>query len=336
MLTGNTADAVPEARATGEFALAAWSEFSGMPLDHERIEMLRGGKKAVTYRIFGAGPAGTSVIAQRCRMKKAMNERVVYQQILPHVPVTSPRMYGVKPEGPDHAWLFLEDVGNERYLENDPMHRRLAGRWVGALHSAASRVPDARSFPDGGPQRYLDHLRTARATISAHVDNPALGAEDSDLLRRVVRDLDALDADWARVERACAGVPPTLVHGDFRPKNAYLREMRDGLGLFPIDWETAGWGVPAADLTRIDLPSYLSALDASWWPGVRLADLERVAAAGQIFQSLVAMFWVAPQLKYEDYLWLMRPISCFRVFQQRVSRDVQRLEELTRPGPSRC
>jgi hypothetical protein len=329
MMTGKTVDTLPDVSAAGHLALAAWTEFSGKPIDRDQIERLRGGQKAVTYRIFGAGPDGRSVIVQHCRMKKAMNERLVYQQILPHVPVTSPCLYGIKPESPDYAWIFLEDVGDERYRDDDPVHRSLAGRWVGLLHSAASRVPAACSLPDGGPPRYLDHLRGARATISAHVDNPALGAADADLLRRIVVDLDALEGEWARVERACARVPLTLVHGDFRPKNAYLRQTRDGLGLFPIDWETAGWGVPAADLTRIDLPSYVSVLHASWWPGVRLDDVERVAAAGEIFRSLAAMFWVAPQLAYEDYLWLLRPIACFRVYQERLSRDVQRLGAMT-------
>jgi thiamine kinase-like enzyme len=328
MMSGKTADTLPDVHVTRDHALAAWTDFSGKPIVHDRIERLRGGKKAVTHRIFGAGPDGRSVIVQRCRMKKAMNEQLVYQQILPHVPVTSGHLYGVKPESADHAWIFLEDVGNERYVENDPVHRSLAGRWVGLLHSAAWRVAAARSFPDGGPPRYLDYLRTTRGTVSANVDNPALGGGDADLLRRIVGDLDALEGGWARVERACAGVPPTLVHGDFRPKNAYLRETRDGLGLFPIDWETAGWGVPAADLTRIDLPSYVSVLHGDWWPGVRLDDVERVAAAGQIFRTLAAMSWVAPQLEYEDYLWLIRPIACLRVFQERLSDDVQRLGEV--------
>ncbi len=329
MTMEHTNDALRADAVSARLALAAWSGFSRKRIEHDRVDMLRGGKKSATYRIFDAGPGGASVIAQRCRLKKAMIERLIYEQVLPHAPVTAPRLYGIKPESSDYAWLFLEDVGNERYRDDDPVHQCLAGRWVGLLHSAASRVPAARSLPDGGPQRYLRHLRTARAIIAAHVDNPALGTDDADLLHRIVNDLDALEADWARVERACAGAPATLVHGDFRPKNAYLRQTRDGLGLFPIDWETAGWGVPAADLTRIDLPSYASVLHACWWPGVRLDDVKRVAAAGEIFRSLVAMFWEAPQLAYRDYRWLMRPISCFRVFHERLCHDVRRLGEMT-------
>jgi hypothetical protein len=266
---------------------------------------------------------------QRCRTKKAMIERLVHHQILPHAPVTSPHFYGIRPESAEHAWIFLEDVGDQRYREDDPVHRSLAGRWVGLLHSAASRVAAARSLPEAGPPRYLNHLRAARATISALAANPALAPGDGDLLRRLIADLDGLEHDWARVERACAAAPSTLVHGDFRPKNAYIRQTRDGLGLFPIDWETAGWGVPAADLTRIDLPSYVSVLQACWWPDVRLDDVERIAVAGEIFRSLAAMFWVAPQLAYDDYQWLMRPIACFQVYHDRLRHDIRRLGEMT-------
>ncbi len=236
MTTPHLAAALVSA-ASGHPAIAAWREFSHARIDHHQIDMLRTGNKSATFRIFGAGPAGTSLIVQRSRIEKAMTERLVYEQILRHAPVTSPRFYGLKPESAEYAWIFLEDVGDQRYGENDPVHRSLAGRWVGLLHSAASHVPAARSLPDGGPQRYRSHLRTIRATIRANLANPALMTEDGDLLCRIVADLDALEGEWDGVERACAGVPKTLVHGDFWPENVYMRQGRDGLGIFPIDWK---------------------------------------------------------------------------------------------------
>jgi hypothetical protein len=323
MMIGTSSGIVPAGALTEHPAVVACSEFFARSIVPERIDLLRKGDKSVTYRLSGVGDSKRSIIAQRARTAKVATERIVYEQILPHVPVNAPRFYGFKPDGPDHGWMFLEDVGDQRYGESDPVHRSLAGRWIGLLHSAASSVQAARSLPDGGPQRYLNHLRAARAAIDANLGNPFLEAGDVDLLRRMISDLKALEGGWAGIEQACAGVPATLAHGDFRGKNAYIRKGRDGLALFPIDWETAGWGVPATDLTRVDLPSYTSVIHACWWPDVSLQTVERLASVGHVFRLLAAIFWISPQLAYEDYRYLMRPIACLRVFQQRLADAVR-------------
>jgi hypothetical protein len=322
---------VPAADCAEHPAVTAWGQFSGRTRVPDRIDVLRTGHQS-TYRLFGAGPAGTSIIAQCSRMRKAAIERIVYEQILPHLPVTTPRFYGLKPESAEHAWMFLEDVGDERYGEDDPVHRRLAGRWVGLMHSAASGLPAAQSLPDTGPQRYLNYLRTAHGTIRANFDNPALPAGDADVLCRIAADLEALECDWADIERACADMPVSLGHGDFRPKNAYVRQGRDGLGLFPIDWETAGWGVPAADLVRIDLPAYASVVQTSWWRGARLEDVERLAAVGAVFRYLSSLFWEVPPHPSGDPLQsfsMFRAGHSLRAAHERLTNAVQKLRDHT-------
>jgi hypothetical protein len=285
---------VPAADCADHPAAQAWRQFSGRTRVPDRIDVLRLGTKSKTYRLVGAGPSGTSIIVQCSRAGKAAIERIIYEQILPHLPVTAPRLFGLGPQNAEHGWMFVEDVGDQRFDENDPVHRSLAGRWVGLMHSAASCLPAARSLPDTGPQRYLTYLQTAHGTIRTNLDNPELPADDADPLRRIAADLEGLENDWADIERACADMPVSLAHGDFRPKNALVRQGRDGLGLFPIDWETAGWGVPAADLVRIDLPAYASVVQTSWWPGARLEDLERFAAVGMVFRYISSTFWAVP------------------------------------------
>jgi aminoglycoside phosphotransferase (APT) family kinase protein len=309
-------------------AVLAWTEISGGAIVPDRIDVLRVGTKSATYRLFGAGPSGTSIIVQCCEMRKAALERRVHEEILPHLPVTVPQYYGFKPAGPDAVWIFYEDVGDQRYVDTDPAQRRLAGRWIGLLHSAGSRVAAARSLPAAGLARALGYLRANRATINENIANPALGAGDVDLLRRIVADLDALESDWSRVERACAGVPPTLVHSDFRPKNAFVRSGPDGLRIFPIDWETAGWGVPAADLTRIDLAAYVAAIDPDWWPGPTIADVERLAAAGAVFRYLASIFWMVPQLAYREELYLIKPIWTISLAHQSLCTAVRKLRTI--------
>src|SRR5204863_357527 len=149
-------------------------------------------------------------------------ERTVYEEILPHLPVTSPRYYGFRAEDPDFAWLFLEDIGDERHTATDRAQLALAGRWVALMHTAAARVPAARGLPDGGPPRYLDHLRAGLQTIRANLANPALRADDAATLGRLASDLERLETAWAALECACTGLPATLVHGDLQRKNLYV------------------------------------------------------------------------------------------------------------------
>jgi len=308
-------------------AVAAWRELAPDAPDPESIEVLRRGQKSATYRLVGAGPGGAPIIAQHARMAKASIERTVYEQILAHLPVTAPRCYGFREESPQLAWLFLEDVGDERYSDADPAHPALAGRWMGRMHTTAARVAAARGLPDGGPPRYLDHLRAGRHAIRANLTNPALAAGEVTTLRRLVADLDHLESGWAAIELACAGVPATLVHGDFQPKNAYIRTGANGSELFAIDWETAGWGVPAVDLIRVDLPTYWSVVQPSW-PDVRLEDVRRLAAVGRVLRPLAAIRWVSPELAYDAPRCLVRPVTWLRIYHGRLADAVRELEAL--------
>ena len=305
-------------------AVAAWRELVPDAPDPERIEVLRQGKKSTTYRLVESTPDAASIIAQRACMAKALIERTVYEEILPHLPVTSPRYYGFRAEDPHFAWLFLEDIGDERHTASDRAQLVLAGRWVGLMHTAAAHLPAARGLPDGGPPRYLDHLRGGLQTIRANLANPALTADGAATLGRLASDLDRLESAWAALACACAGLPATLVHGDLQRKNLYVRNDAGQTALYAIDWETAGWGVPAADLARIDLPTYWSVV-RSVWPDVRLEDVRRLGAMGRIFLELVGIRWVSPQLVYDSPLYLSRPMSWLRVMHGRLSDAVREL-----------
>jgi hypothetical protein len=309
-------------------AVRAWRAFAGGAAEPDTIEVLRNGKKSATHRLVGVGPAGESIIAQRMQVAKATIEREMYEHILPRVPVTAPRYYGTRQDGDGFAWLFLEDVGDERITPTDPAHLALAGRWVALMHTAAVDVAAARRLPDAGPSRYLEHLQVDRQTIVTNLANPALAPSDAALLRDLVRDLDRLERGWGAVTEACAGMPATLVHGDLQRKNMYIRQRPGGTELFPIDWETAGWGVPAADLPRIDLPTYASVVRAVW-PTVELEDVRRLAVVGRIFLELVAIRWVSPQLAYEAASFLTRPMSWLRVMHERLAAALRDLGDLT-------
>jgi len=189
-------------------------------------------------------------------------------------------------------------------------------------------VPAARGLPDGGPPRYLDHLRAGLQTIRANLANPALTADDAATLGRLASDLDRLESAWAALACACTGLPATLVHGDLQRKNLYVRNDAGQTALYAIDWETAGWGVPAADLARIDLPAYWSVV-RSVWPDVRLEDARRLGAVGRIFVQLAALRWASPQLVYDSPRYLSWPMASLRIVHGRLGDAVRELRAVT-------
>jgi len=278
-------------------AVIAWSKATSLDAAPDCIHVYRERARRALYRLDGVAPGGASVFAKRARAARTVIERTVYQDILPFLPLTTPRYYGSWLGDPD-GWLFVEDVGDERYSEQDPEHRALAGRWVATLHVGAGHVPAARSLPDGGPGRYLGHLRSARGRITSSLELWGYPRHEAALLDTIVACCDAIEARWERLAESLDDVPATVVHGDFRPKNGYLRRNGDGLSILPIDWETAGWGAPATDLTRIDLHAYWSVV-RDVWP----VDLDAVRGwcrIGWMLEELAALDWVSKALGCES------------------------------------
>ena len=308
-------------------AVVAWRGLAGDGASPECIEVLREGKKSATYRLAGVGPDGAAVIAQRALSQKAAPERAVYERILPHLTVTAARYYGARQEPGEWTWLFFEDVGDDRYSDTDTEYRALAARWVAELHTGATHIAAARELPEAGPPRYLLYLRATRELLGT-LNKPALAGEDLATLRALVADLGRLERRWSWLEAACAGVPATLVHGDLQRKNTYVRHGVAGPALYAIDWETVGWGVPAVDLTRIDLPTYWATVRPAW-PVVQLEHVRRLAAVGRVLLQLVAIHWVSPELRYDSPLYLRRPMSWIRAYQLRLAEAVRQLEEET-------
>ena len=95
-------------------AVNAWIAFAdgaGMP---DTIEVLRDGKQSATYRLVGAGPNGESVIAQRVQPAWAVG-RMLYERVLRHLPLTTPRYYGSRQESRECVWLFFHDGYSRRH-----------------------------------------------------------------------------------------------------------------------------------------------------------------------------------------------------------------------------
>lgn len=310
-------------------AVKAWNELQTGRVVPESLEILQEHKKSAVYRLEGVWPRGAAVIAKRCLTATALIERSIYEEVLPHLPVSTPHYYGFI-EDDTFCWLFLEDVGKERMSPLIEEHRALAARWLGLMHTSAARIATIARLPDGGPNRYLEHLRSVRRAILNNLTNAALTADDVVILKTIVALCDFLESRWSEVEMCCEGIPSTLVHGDFRPKNIYIRTDQAGTGFFPLDWEIAGWGVPAADLapSRGLNPAHQIDINAYWlivreyWSSLAIQDIQRLALVGRIFRRLAAIDWECSSLAFETDEFLCGPIACMRKYQAELAEAI--------------
>lgn len=285
-----------QAAEHGHPALEAWRRLrprDGSPC----VELLaeRPDGRAV-YRLRPPGGA-VPLIAKRCDADTAQVERRIYESVLPRAGIAAPTFHGLVAERPGGlCWLFLDEVCGAAYREHDAGDRRIAGRWLGRLHAAAASSESARSLPDRAPGHYRRLLTALSRALEARLEGagpPAL----REPLRRVLRHCLRMEARWTALEERCRGGPRTLVHGDFVAHNVFLRPGT-AVELMVIDWEKAGWGTPAEDLSSVDLASYRDAT-RSRWPSLDLPALERLALAGRFFRCLVFLDWVLPRLDRE-------------------------------------
>lgn len=275
--------------------------------------------RSAVYRLSGVRGVAGPVIAKRSPLAHATIERTVYVEVLPHVPVSSPRFHGLVPDDDGSAWLFLEDVGDERFSAQSQAHRALAGRWLGLLHATAAGLDVAGRLPHHGAGHYLDHLRTGRDAVRRRLHDPLLTSDESAVLTEIAAQCDALEARWPDIARLCAEAPATVVHGDFRAKNIRVRALDRGPAVFPLDWETAGWGVPAADLgpsrgpvssVQVDLRGYI-AVTRDWWPGLDEETLGEIVRIGAVFRRLVAISWESRALATP---WPQKAVASMAVY----------------------
>ena len=169
-------------------------------------------KKGVVYRLKGVGPGGSDIIAKWSSPERLLKERIIYEEVLPALPVSTVRYYGFIEETDDRCcWLFLESADGEEYspLVND--HRTLAAQWLSLFHTSAAHIATAARLPDRGPGHYLEQLRSACETIQRNLTNPALTAETRAMLETVVRQLEVVASRWGQVEELCECAPRTLI-----------------------------------------------------------------------------------------------------------------------------
>ncbi|PYR47705.1 MAG: hypothetical protein DMF89_18340 [Acidobacteria bacterium] len=307
-------------------AVAAWSRLQPERVEPDGIEILKEKSGSRIYRLLGVGPGARAVIAKQRRLgpSGSLVERTAYEAVFPRLPVPALQYFGfVQDEDPQLGWLFLEDAGRTQYSAWLDEHRALAGRWLACLHCYGPDADQTRQLPDYTSARYLDYLQAAHDAILIGLSNPVLTANDTDLLRSMVRLLGRLGSRWNDVEDLSGQLPLTLALRNFVPRNSLIRSDERSLNLLIVDCESLAWANPVCDLAQSHQPFYGPDFSASpdiasyfqvvrdHWPRVDLQTIQQLANYGTVLRCLATISWDAPFLAMD---WASGPMANMRSY----------------------
>jgi hypothetical protein len=138
-------------------------------------------------------------------------------------------------------------------------------------------------------------------------------------MEAIITKCDFLEAHWDQVEDLWKGLPQTIVHGDFAPKNLRIRSNHNGMTFLPFDWSEAGWGSPAIDVMHLQPDAYWSNVRGPW-PWLNLQDIQRSAKAGKIFHYLDAIYWGLCGFEHEV---LNKILGNMRIYESRLADTIE-------------
>ena len=304
-------------------AALAWEHLNGASTP-EVIEVLQKQRKSEIYRLLAGTPGEEPIIAKRCVTPTGKLEKVIYEEILPLLPVSRLQYYGSFQENDSYMWLFLADAGKTLFSAEDQSHRVLAAHWLGTVHRFAQQTTAAALLPERDIDYYLDVLRKARDIIVENLANARMMPAHVEILRKVLTQLDTLEAGWSNISKACEGIPRTLAHGDFRPKNVHIKQSTTGDACYALDWEMAGWGNPLVDLApsrgfsadpQVDLSIYISIMQETW-AHLDASALRYFVQVGGIFRRLAAIYWSGLEMSPH---WVEGPVRDIDTFHKELS-----------------
>jgi len=281
-------------------AVRAWTSLCNAPNTFARVETLRERKNALAavYRLTPVDACCSPIVAKRCGLADAQHERTWYEQILPHLPLTTVKYHGFVADLTNSlGWIFLDDAGDISYSPKLQHHRALASTWLGILHAQGGHFAGSFALPDRGVDWYRTRLSSAVDLLEQALGGGAIADPDAAQLARLAKWCMTTQARWPEVVQFCGSMPCTFVHADFVGENVRVRQTEDGLTLLPFDWGTAGWGIPARDLVGLDVGCYHAAV-RDWWPAISEADIRGLVRIGRLFRKIAAVHRACMSLPY--------------------------------------
>ena len=125
-------------------------------------------------------------------------------------------------------------------------------------------------------------------------------SKDAQVLRSFLGLCDRLEHNWHIIEAFCSQMPKTMVHGDLSLENFRTRINGNASELLIIDWEKAGFGVPAVDLSLVDHEVYWAVV-SSHWPHLDQGKIAQLQRFGRIFRTLVHDIHRKPARKIKSF-----------------------------------
>ncbi len=304
-------------------AVKAWEKLGLATTEPDTIECLKE-RKSKVYRLCGAGPANSNVIAKSCSFETVSMEKTIYGDILPKMPVTGLRCYGSTYDGAS-SWLFLEDAGESAYVPSIEEYRRLAGRWLGVIQGYSAGIGGVSGLPNRELGYYLGQLTSSVDSMQSFSSNLALSPSDVAALKAAMHLCNGVASHWDDLQEFCETLPKTLVHGDFVVKNIRVRQSEKGLEILPFDWDCGGWGTPLIDLAQAcgdtaspNIKTYLETL-ADQGQDFNFRSARQLTNYATILRCVAAISWVAPFLEVD---WLPTSIYKLRVYSARLAREI--------------
>jgi len=303
---------------------------------HE-IVVLQQKSSGAVYALLGNDLPGGRVIAKLCEHGKARVERAVYETVLPQLSSGAIEYFGQVAEDDHSVWLFLEDVGGQRYDTDNENHRKLAAQWFGELQIRISRQETENIFPDRGAAFYRTFLNSIIDTIPGLLRAEVPSPEKSNPLERIMSRCEELDSHWAALESFCACVPVGFAHGDCLPKNIHVRDTPRGAAIAAFDWGGAGWSPAATDLGQLALPRrgppealpnlrIYRNIAAAAWPGLDVTTIRHLALIGQLFWSLKVISRGLPEFSC-DWKSPQEVLEELNIYDQALARSIDGISE---------
>jgi len=192
-------------------------------------------------------PAAMTKSAERARPEflfEPGREIEAYRRILPHAPRGTATWYGALVDQRARRYrLVLERVeGLElRHVGAFSIWER-AAQWIAEFHQSFSPA-DVAQLAESSSVLVHDEAFYWRWLARAQ----KFAARRSSAGRTI----DRIARGYAPVVSRLAGMPRTLIHGEFYPCNIRICQTRDEVRVCPVDWEMAALGPGLMDLASL-------------------------------------------------------------------------------------
>lgn len=205
-------------------------------------------------------------------------EATVYRKLLQPMQVSAPALQGVYTDRTTgEIWLILEHLDESVRVKKsaDPAAMALAARWIGQFHAANEMRLQGGQIPFLKPYNVEYYLGWAQRT-----------SQYAGHLHQHFHWLQPLCEGFETMVTSLLSAPPTVIHGEYYPKNILYRDGK----IFPVDWEStaiAAGEIDLASLTEAWPEEIAHQLEFEYqqarWPAGKPAGFERTLGAAQLY-----------------------------------------------------